>query len=145
MTENLRRLFAPKQLVVVGGNAADAAVRSCRAIGYDGDIWPVNPRRSRMDGLECFPDLSTLPGVPDAAFVSVSRDQTIPVVAELARLGAGGVVCHASGYAEDGVHGQELQRDLVAAAGEMALIGPNCLGLLNYLDGAALWPEQHGG
>lgn len=145
MTENLRRLFAPQQLVVVGGNAAEAAVRSCRAIGYQGDIWPVNPRRSRMDGLECFPDLSTLPGVPDAAFVSVSREQTIPVVAELARLGTGGVVCHASGYAEDGVHGRELQQDLVVAAGEMALIGPNCLGLLNYLDGAALWPEQHGG
>ncbi|MBA2465295.1 MAG: acetate--CoA ligase family protein, partial [Nocardioidaceae bacterium] len=145
MTANLRRLLAPQRLVVVGGNAAEAAVRSCRAIGYEGEIWPVNPRRSRMDGVQCFPDLAQLPGVPDAAFVSVPREQTISVVAELARLGTGGVVCHASGYAEDGVHGEELQRDLVAAAGEMALIGPNCLGLLNYLDGAALWPEQHGG
>ncbi len=145
MTDNLRRLFAPRHLVVVGGAAAEAAVRSCRAIGYAGDIWPVNPTRSTMDGLACFPDLTRLPGVPDAAFVAVPREQTIPVVAELARLGTGGVVCHASGFAEDGEHGHELQRRLVAAAGEMALIGPNCLGLINYLDGAALWPEQHGG
>ncbi len=145
MTDNLRRLFAPRHLVVVGGAAAEAAVRSCRAIGYAGDIWPVNPTRSSIDGLACFPDLTELPGIPDAAFVAVPREQTIAVIAELARLGTGGVVCHASGFAEDGVHGLELQRRLVAAAGEMALIGPNCLGVINYLDGAALWPEQHGG
>lgn len=145
MTDNLRRLLAPRRLVLVGGAAAEAAIRSCRAIGYDGDIWPVNPGRSRLDGVACFPDLKSLPGAPDAAFVAVPREQTISVVAELARLGTGGVVCHASGFAEDGLHGRALQRDLVAAAGEMALIGPNCLGLINYLDGAALWPEQHGG
>ncbi len=130
---------------MVGGAAVEAAVRSCRAIGYDGDIWPVNPNRARIDGVLCFPDLSRLPGVPDAAFVSVSREQTVSVVAALARLGTGGAVCHASGFAEDGAYGRQLQRDLAVAAGEMALIGPNCLGLINYLDGAALWPEQHGG
>lgn len=120
-------------------------MRSCRAIGYDGEIWPVNPGRSTIEGVACFPDLQSLPGTPDAAFVAVSREQTIPVVAELARLGTGGVICHASGFAEDGTHGGALQRDLVLAAGAMALIGPNCLGLINYLDGAALWPEQQGG
>ena len=77
--------------------------------------------------------------------MAVNRERTIEVVAELAPLGAGGVVCHASGFAEDGDEGARLQRELVAAAGEMALIGPNCLGFVNYLDGAALWPEQHGG
>lgn len=145
MTDNLRRLFAPRHLAILGGAAAEAAVRSCQAIGYGGDIWPVSPTRSTMEGLACFRDLTRLPGVPDAAFVAVSREHTIPAVAQLARLGTGGVVCHASGFAEDGGHGRELQRELVAAAGEMALIGPNCLGLVNYLDGVALWPEQHGG
>jgi acetyl-CoA synthetase len=60
-------------------------------------------------------------------------------------MGVAGVVCHASGYAEDGAEGAVLQRRLVDAAGDMALVGPNCLGFVNYLDGAALWPEQHGG
>ncbi len=145
MRDNLRRLFAPRHIAVVGGAAAEAAVRSCRSIGYDGDIWPVNPTRSSMDGVPCFPDLTSLPEVPDAAFVGVSREQTISVVAQLAGLGTGGVVCHASGFAEDGPRGRELQGDLVVAAGGMALVGPNCLGVLNYLDGAALWPDQHGG
>ena len=129
----------------VGGRAADVAVQQCRAIGFAGDIWPVHPTRDTLGGVPCFADLSELPGVPDAAFVAVSRERTVEVVGELARLGAGGVVCHASGFAEDGEYGAALERELVAAAGDMALVGPNCLGLLNYLDGAALWPEQHGG
>jgi acyl-CoA synthetase (NDP forming) len=141
----LRRLLAPRTIVVVGGREAEAAVRQCRAMGYHGEIWPVHPTREEMGGLRCFTELSQLPGIPDAAFVSVSREQTVKVVAELARLGTGGAVCHASGFAESGEYGAALERELVAAAADMALVGPNCLGLLNYLDGAALWPEQHGG
>jgi len=142
---HLRRLLAPRSLVVVGGRPAEVAVRQCRAIGFDGEIWPVHPTRETIGGVPCFADLSQLPGVPDAAFVAVSRESTVKIVADLSRLGVGGVVCHASGFAEDGEYGAALQRELVTAAGNMALIGPNCLGLLNYLDGAALWPEQHGG
>ncbi len=141
----LRRLLNPRSVVVIGGRPAEVAVEQCRAIGYAGDLWPVNPSREQLGGIPCFTDLSQLPGVPDAAFVAVNRERTIEVVAELARLGVGGVVCHASGFAEDGAEGAVLQRELVAAAGDLALIGPNCLGFVNYLDGAALWPEQQGG
>jgi acetyl-CoA synthetase len=142
---SLQRLLNPRSLAVIGGRPAEVAVEQCRAIGYAGDIWPVHPTRAQVGGVPCFADLSQLPGVPDAAFVAVNRERTIEVVAELARIGVGGVVCHASGYAEDGEEGARLQRDLVAAAGDLALVGPNCLGLVNYLDGAALWPEQQGG
>ena len=58
-------------------------------------------------------------------------------------MGCGGAVCFASGYAEAGE--EELQNALVTAAGDMPLLGPNCYGVLNYLDGAMLWPDQHGG
>jgi acetyl-CoA synthetase len=141
----LRRLLNPRSVAVIGGRPAEVAVEQCRAIGYAGELWPVNPSREQLGGIPCFADLSQLPGVPDAAFVAVNRERTIEVVAELARLGVGGVVCHASGFAEDGAEGAVLQRQLVAAAGDLALIGPNCLGFVNYLDGAALWPEQQGG
>ena len=144
-TSRLQRLLNPRSLAVIGGRPAEVAVEQCRAIGYAGDVWPVHPTRRQLGGVSCFRDLSQLPGVPDAAFVAVNRESTIEVVAELARLGVGGVVCHASGYAEDGDEGARLQGELVAAAGEMALVGPNCLGFVNYLDGAALWPEQQGG
>ncbi|HKE69723.1 MAG TPA: acetate--CoA ligase family protein [Nocardioidaceae bacterium] len=145
MGDQLRRLLSPRTIAVVGGREAEVAARQCRAIGYDGEIWPVHPRRAEIDGWPCFADVAQLPGVPDAAFVAVSREKTVKLVAELARLGVGGVVCHASGFAESGEYGAALERDLVAAADGMALLGPNCLGHLNYLDGVALWSEQHGG
>ena len=66
-------------------------------------------------------------------------------MAELARMGAGGIVCYTAGFREAGAAGADLERRLIEAAGDMALIGPNCYGLINYLDGAALWPFAHGG
>ncbi|MBO0845873.1 MAG: acetate--CoA ligase family protein [Nocardioides sp.] len=142
---NLQRLLAPRSLAVIGGRAAEDAVLQSRDIGYDGQIWAVHPTREHIGGIPCHTDLSHLPGVPDAAFVAVNRESTVSVVDRLARLGVGGVVCHASGFAEDGEYGARLERDLVAAARDMALLGPNCLGLVNYLEGVALWPEQQGG
>ncbi|CAA9329932.1 MAG: Acyl-CoA synthetase clustered with carnitinyl-CoA dehydratase [uncultured Nocardioidaceae bacterium] len=141
----LGRLLAPGRIAVIGGEAAEEVVLASRAIGYAGEIWPVHPTREYLAGLPCVPDVASLPAAPDAAFVAVSRERTVQVVAELARIGTGGVVCHASGFAEAGGSGPRLQQELVAAAGPMPLLGPNCLGLLNYLDGAALWADQHGG
>lgn len=143
--DNTRRLLRPRNVAVVGGQAAAEVVRQCRRIGYDGPIWPVNPRRDRLAGLPCHPDVAALPEPPDATFVAVPASATVDVVADLARRGAGGVVCHASGFAEAGGDGPALQRRLVDAAGDLALIGPNCIGVLNYVDGVALWPDQHGG
>lgn len=144
-TEGLRRLLAPRHVAVFGGAPAEEVVRQCRGIGYAGEIWPVHPRRASIGGVPCYPDVAALPGGPDAAFVAVPAERTVDVVAALAMRGAGGAVCHASGFAETGTDGAARQRELVAAAGDMALVGPNCMGLLNYLDGAALWPDQHGG
>jgi acetyl-CoA synthetase len=142
---NLKRLLNPRQVAVIGGREAATVVRQCRAAGYTGDIWPVNPARREMEGVPCYRRVAELPGAPDAAFIAVPRGTTVDVVRELAGRGAGGCVCYAAGFAEVGPEGAELQRELVAAAGGMALVGPNCFGLLNYLDGAALWPDQHGG
>ncbi|WP_128378484.1 acetate--CoA ligase family protein [Streptomyces cavernae] len=144
-SRNLRRLLAPRHIAVFGGRHAAEVVRQCRRIGFGGAIWPVHPTRRTIEGLPCYPDAAALPEPPDAGFVAVPREPTVDVVAALAHRGAGGAVCYASGFAEAGGPGVALQRQLVAAAGEMAVIGPNCHGILNYLDGAALWPDRHGG
>lgn len=141
----LGRLLSPASIAVVGGRDGERAVAAARSIGFTGPVWGVNPRRGDLAGAPCFPTVDALPEVPDAAFVSVPAQQAVSVVADLRRLGVGGVVCHSSGFAETGPVGAALQADLVAAAGPMPVLGPNCLGLLNYLDGAALWADQHGG
>lgn len=98
--------------------------------------------------MAAFRSVADLPGVPDAVFVGVNREATVEVVAELRARGAGGAVCFASGFAEAEAElagGRDLQSALLAAAGEMPILGPNCYGVLNLVDGAALWPDQHGG
>ena len=123
----------------------ERAIRQCDLMGFEGEIWPVNPHRDEMYSRPCFRTIQDLPGPPDAAFVAVPREPTVRVVGELAAAGAGGVICYASGFAEVGGKGIEYQKDLDAARGDMPLIGPNCYGVLNYQDGVALWPDEQGG
>jgi len=139
---DLTRTLAPRSIAVVGGAPALRVVEQCRKLGYTGDIWPVHPSRAEMHGIRCFPSVAQLPGVPDVAFIAVNRHLTVEAVGALAALGTGGAVCYASGFAESGE--VELQRRLVEAAAEMPLIGPNCYGYVNALDGVALWPDEHG-
>ncbi|MFM9934788.1 MAG: acetate--CoA ligase family protein [Novosphingobium sp.] len=138
----LARLLRPRSLAIVGGKAAEEAVRQCRALGFAGPIWPVNPKRSEMGGLPCFPDMAALPAVPDAVFIAAPAPATIALASELA--GAGGAICYAADFAENGDEGSERQEALLAAAGGVPLVGPNCYGMLNLFDRVALWPDQHG-
>lgn len=143
--ENMRRLLAPRSIVFIGGSNLIQPIRNCRKIGYEGEIWVVNPKYDEIDGITCYASLEDLPGIPDAAFVAVRVDVTVEIVRQLALLGCGGCVCYAAGFAEVGGLGHQLQEQLVTAAGEMALVGPNCYGLLNFTNGVALWPDHMGG
>ena len=131
-------------MALVGGSLVNRLVKSCEEMGFTGEIWPVNPDRHWLAGLECFPDLRALPAPPDAAFLAVNRERTIEAVATLAEMGAGSAVCYASLFAEVGEDGAAYQRRLVEAAGEMPILGPNCYGLVNAVDGVALWPDLLG-
>jgi acyl-CoA synthetase (NDP forming) len=142
--KRLDRLLRPRSVAFVGGRAAEEAVRQSRAFGFDGTIWPVNPRRRDMEGLACFADTASLPAAPDAVFLAVPAEPSIRLVAELAGAGCGGAICYASDFAEMGEQGQKRQEELVTAAAAMPLIGPNCYGLINAFDRVAMWPDQHG-
>ena len=141
----LQRLLRPKTLAVIGGREAAEVVHQCDKLGFSGTIWPVSHTRDSIAGRDCFRRLEDLPGPPDAAFIAIPAEPTIEAVDLLAAMGAGGAVCYASGFREVGRDGVRRQDRLVAAAGAMPILGPNCYGFINYLDGAALWPDQHGG
>ncbi|PJF09444.1 acyl-CoA synthetase [Pseudorhodobacter sp. MZDSW-24AT] len=128
---------------MLGSVWAENVIAQCHKMEFAGEVWPVHPTRARVAGVPAYRALSDLPGVPDATFIGVNRHATLEVVRALADMRAGGAICFASGWEEAGEAG--LQAELVAAAGEMPVLGPNCYGLINYLDGALLWPDQHGG
>ncbi len=143
MTRDLQRLLRPRSIAVLGAVWAENVIAQCRKIGFAGPVWPVHPTKPMIGGLPAYASLADLPQAPDATFIGVNRLATISVVRELSAMGAGGAVCFASGWSEAGA--AQLQHDLVHAAGDMAILGPNCYGVINYLDGALLWPDQHGG
>jgi acyl-CoA synthetase (NDP forming) len=149
MTNRLERLLRPRSVAVIGGGAfAPNVVKQSLKMGFAGEVWPVHPRRAEIEGVKAYASVADLPGAPDAVFIGVNRFATIDIVRELAARGAGGAICFASGFLEagdDDEDGARLQAELVEAAGSMPVIGPNCYGLINYADGALLWPDQHGG
>jgi len=148
VTTDLGRLLKPRTIAVMGGHWAENVIEQCQRMGFDGELWPVNPNRSKIGGLACFRSIAELPTAPDATFIGINRHATIGAVGELAERGAGGAICFASGFSEATAEDQEsvsLQEALLEAAGDMPILGPNCYGLINYLDGAPLWPDQHGG
>ncbi|MDA5095052.1 acetate--CoA ligase family protein [Aliiroseovarius sp. KMU-50] len=144
MTRDLSRLLQPKSIAVIGGGAWCAAIiDQCNKMGFAGEIWRVHPKGG--DGV--FPHIEDLPHAPDAAFIGINRFATIEAVAVLSKIGTGGAVCFASGFSEaasEDASGAELQAELLQAAGDMPILGPNCYGFINALDGALLWPDQHG-
>ena len=140
--ENLQRLLSPRNIVFIGGSNLALPIQNTRDIGFDGEIWVVNPKYDEIAGVPCFDSIADLPGTPDAAFVSINATLTVQAVADLSKRGCGGVVCYAAGFAEVGNNGDELQDSLIEAAGDMALVGPNCYGLLNFTNGVALWPDR---
>ncbi|MGI9406567.1 MAG: CoA-binding protein, partial [Hyphomicrobiaceae bacterium] len=142
---DLSRLLRPKSIAVFGGYWAERVVAQCGKMGFAGEVWPVSPSRETLAGVPCVPTLDDLPAPPDAAFIAVNRHAALETIRALRDMGSGGGVCFASGFAEVGEEGAALQRQFVKVAGDMPVLGPNCYGLINYLDGALLWPDQHGG
>lgn len=145
---NLSRLLSPKSIAVVGGGTwCESIITAAQQIGFNGKILPVHPSGKIIAGLQSVPTLADIPGPIDAAFIGVNRFATLEVVAQLRELGAGGATCFASGFSEAAAEdcaGSDLQAQLVQAAGNMPILGPNCYGFLNALDGAGIWPDQHG-
>ncbi len=139
------RFLQPKSIAVFGGSEVEEVIRQCDRMGYQGDIWPVHPTKTQVLGRKVFSCISQLPASPDAAYIAVNRHLTVDIVEKLADIGAGGAICYASGFNEAGVEGIELAERLKAVSQDMPVLGPNCYGMLNYVDNAILWPDQQGG
>jgi acetate---CoA ligase (ADP-forming) len=148
-TNRLERLLRPRSIAVIGGGAFGTnVVKQSLKMGFSGNIWPVHPTKDTVEGLPAYRSVADLPSAPDATFIGVNRFLTIEMIKALREKGAGGAICFAAGFLEagnDDADGARLQAELIEAAGTMPVIGPNCYGLINYADGALLWPDQHGG
>lgn len=132
----LDALYKPKSIAVVGASA-DANKTSGRPIhyllkhGFGGAIYPVNPKATEIQGLACYASIESLPAAPDVALVLLNAKRSVDAVRSLAAIGCKVAVVLASGFAEAGEEGLDLQKMLLDAAGSMRILGPNTIGLVN--------------
>ncbi|GLY31721.1 CoA-binding protein [Kineosporia sp. NBRC 101731] len=147
---DLRRLLAPRSVVVVGatdraGSYAAQTLLNLRRSGFTGPLAGVHPRQADVLGVACRPDLSgalDLIGAPADAVVVATTAATVPdYLTEAGRLGCGGAVVFAGGFAEAG--DLPAEQRLVAAAGRYGLptLGPDTGGLVSSRARACLWRD----
>ena len=139
------RLMRPRSVAIVGASATPGSLgagvlANLERFGFSGDIHLVNPKRAEIGGRPCVPTAEELPRGVDCAVLAIPAEGVADTVAACARRGVGGLVVFSAGFAETGPEGRARQDDMarLAAAHGMAMEGPNCLGMVNFVDGVPL-------
>ncbi len=139
--ETVRRLIHPRSIAIIGASADLTKVngrplKHLLGKGYAGRILPVNPKYDVIAGLKCYPDVGSLPEVPDLAVVVVPARGVVDSINALGRRGVRAAVIFSSGFGEMGAEGQALESFLVDTARRhgVRICGPNCLGFINAFD-----------
>ncbi|MBM3733052.1 MAG: acetate--CoA ligase family protein [Acidimicrobiia bacterium] len=142
---SLARLLNPRSIAIVGASDKVGpgfnAWKALEAVGYAGDIHLINPNKPELLGRGTFPSVAAVPGPLDAVFVAIQQEAVLDVLRQAGAKGAGGAVVLSSGFGEAGPAGEAAQRELaeIAARHGMAVVGPNCLGFLNFAGRVALF------
>ncbi len=153
MTHDLRRALAPRTVVVVGSKKADGYMWLRNYSTFTGNVYSVQIDPNEIPGIEAlgvqnFTSLADVPGDIDYVMLAVPRQVAPRILADCAKRGVGGVSLFTSGFAETGEEeGIKLQQQLleIAREGNVALIGPNCMGLYNRRLGVRQSGEQGAG
>lgn len=143
---DLSRFFAPRRVAFVGATEDLAkfggrCVRLLIDFGFPGEIYPVNPKRSEIFGRKCYPSIAELPGTPDHVGIVLPAAAVPEALEECARRRVPFATVFSSGFAETGTEeGRALQERIVqiARAGGVRFMGPNCNGMINFVDRFAL-------
>src|SRR5262252_8842354 len=138
----LDAIFAPKSVAVVGatekaGSVGRTVLWNLMNTPFGGPIYPVNPTRPSVLGIKAYPKLSALPEKPELIVVTTPAPAIPLIIREAADLSIPGAIVISAGFKEIGAAGVELERQVLAEArrGNMRLVGPNCLGVMNPITG----------
>ncbi len=146
LRESLRTVLNPRSIAVIGASENENKIGGRPLLylarhGYQGKVYPINPKRSEIQGFKAFPSLAEVPDAPEAAIVALAGDAAIDAVEQCAQRGVRTAVVMTSGFGEsDPVAGKVKEKRMrdAAHAGGMRMVGPNSQGLANFGTGAIL-------
>lgn len=133
-------LSRPKSIALVGASGRASSVsftsrflQTNKDLGYEGDIYLINPNRQEIFGHKCWPNVTTLPIVPDVVIINLPDEKVLPAVHEAIAKGAKALMIHSGGFGERGESGlaREIELKEACARAQVAVLGPNCLGIMN--------------
>lgn len=138
---SLSSLLSPRSIAIVGASDDPArpgheTLKALTTLGYQGTVYPINPKYTELLGKPCFPSLDAVPGPVDLVVIAVPAAAVAGVIEQAARRQVRMAVVMSGGFRETGEAGAALQDKVVAiarAAG-IRLLGPNCLGFANIPD-----------
>lgn len=138
MISMLDSLFSPKSIAIIGasskpGRQGYAFTMELYHAGYEGKIYPVNPKGGSVEGHTIYKNLDEVGEAVDLALLLVNKERILDAVADCARHGVKTGVIFTAGFAEMGEEGRALQKEMVRCANEhgMRLVGPNCMGIFS--------------
>ena len=141
----LKRLLTPRSIAVVGasptpGSLGASVVANIARMKFSGPVHLINPKRDEIGGRPCLKSAADLPLGVDVAVLAIPHAAVLATVREVAARGVGAAVIFSAGFAEGGATGLAEQQELtrIARDSHMIIEGPNCLGLVNYVDGVCL-------
>jgi acyl-CoA synthetase (NDP forming) len=140
---DLSRFLNPRGVAIVGASndltrIGGQPIKLLTGYGYQGRVYPVNPKYTEIAGLECYPNIGAVPQPCDVALIALGAQHVPAVIEECGKAGIPYALVLSAGFSEIGEAGRELQEKLVAAVKKsgVRIVGPNCLGILNLKDGA---------
>jgi acetyltransferase len=136
--KKLDSIFRPKRIALIGvsndpGSLGGITLRNLVGGGYNGVVYPVNPKREAVFGIPCFPDVKSLPKTPDLAVIMTSAKFVPQIVKDCGEAGVHGIIIMSAGFKESGPDGKKLEDQVseeVKKHPDMRVIGPNCLGII---------------
>lgn len=139
---DLEEFFYPNSIAVIGASQNPLKPNGIplyllNMFSYKGDLYPVNPKYDRVGGLKCYRSILDIDAPVDLAIVGVAEAQTMTVLKECADKKVRSVIIFTSGFAEIGEKGRTKQAEMkiIAEKSGMRILGPNCLGVMNYYNG----------
>ncbi len=142
MKHSLESLLRPQSVAVIGASDNPARIGgrpiySMLKDNFQGKLFPVNPNRDIVQGLQAYPNIASVPVPVDSAVISVPENVALQVIKECAESGVKSAVVFTSGFAETGTAGLDAQQRIAKIASDsgMRILGPNCLGVFNLSAG----------
>ena len=138
---SMERLLRPRSIALVGasatpGSLGESVLSNIESSAFSGDLYLINPKRSEIRGRPCLPSIEELPDGVDCAVLAIPGSAVLEAARACARRKIGSLIIFSAGFAESGEEGRAAQINLcdIAERHGMLIEGPNCLGIVNYVD-----------